>query len=178
MTFELADAEALPFPDASFDVVLSTFGVMFAPNQEQAAAEMLRVCRPGGRIGLANWTPESFAGQMFKLTSSFLPPPPGLRPPTLWGTPERLHTLFAGCRIEVTPRSFTFRYRSPEHWLEVFRNYFGPVHKAFLALDAPNQAKLEASILDLLRQSDRGGGAGLVIPSEYLEVVIRRGRHD
>lgn len=171
--FRVADAEALPFDDAAFDVVLSTFGVMFTPNQDTAAAELARVCRPGGRVGLANWTPDGFVGQLFKLIGSVVPPPPGVRPPALWGTRERLHALFPGADIEATPRVFTFRHRSAAHWLEVFRTYYGPVHKAFLALDPAAQATLEREMLDLLARFDRGGGAGLVVPSEYLEVVVR-----
>ena len=173
--FQPADAEALPFPDGAFDVVLSTFGVMFTPDQEKAAAEMARVCRPGGRIGLANWTPDGFIGQLFKLIGSFLPPPAGVRSPALWGTQERLHALFPGAAIEAVPRRFTFRYRSPAHWMEVFRTYYGPVHKAFLALDPAQQAALEQGMLDLMARFDRGGGSGLVVPSDYLEVVIRPG---
>lgn len=171
--FQVADAEALPFADASFDVVLSTFGVMFTPDQDKAAAEMMRVCRPGGRVGLANWTPAGFVGQLFKLIGSMLPPPAGVRSPALWGTEERLHALFPGAAIEATPRTFNFRYRSAAHWMEVFRTYYGPVHKAFLALDPAKQATLERDMLDLLAQFDRGGGSGLVAPSEYLEVVVR-----
>ena len=174
--FQAADAEALPFPDGAFDVVLSTFGVMFTPDQEKAAAEMARVCRPGGRIGLANWTPDGFIGQLFKLIGSFLPPPAGVRSPALWGTQERLHALFPGAAIEAAPQRFTFRYRSPAHWMEVFRTYYGPVHKAFLALDPAQQAALEQGMLDLMARFDRGGGSGLVVPSDYLEVVIRPAR--
>jgi ubiquinone/menaquinone biosynthesis C-methylase UbiE len=174
--FQVADAEALPFPDASFDVVLSTFGVMFTPDQEQAAAEMLRVCRPGGRIGLANWTPTGFIGQLFKLLGTHLPPPAGVRSPALWGTEEHLHTLFPRADITATPRVFNFRYRSPAHWLEIFRDYYGPVHKAFLALQPAQQEALEQGILALLQRFDRGGGPGLVVASDYLEVVVRPGR--
>ncbi|MBO1073555.1 class I SAM-dependent methyltransferase [Roseomonas marmotae] len=171
----VADAEALPFPDGSFDAVLSTFGVMFTPDQEKAAAEMLRVCRPQGRIGLANWTPGGFVGQLFKLLGGFLPPPAGLRSPALWGTEERLRELFPGAGITATPRVFNFRYRSPTHWVEVFRTYYGPVHKAFLALEPDRQAELEKGITGLIGQFQRGGGPGVVIPSEYLEVVVRPG---
>ncbi|WP_043829698.1 class I SAM-dependent methyltransferase [Muricoccus aerilatus] len=171
--FEVADAEALPFADAHFDVVLSTFGVMFTPDQEKAAAEMRRVCRPGGRIGLANWTPAGFVGQLFKLLGTFLPPPAGVRSPALWGTEERLRELFPGASVEVTPRVFHFRYRSAAHWLEVFRSYYGPLHKAFQALDPDTQSRLEENVLDLLGRFDRGGGAGLVVASDYIEAIIR-----
>ena len=176
VAFREADAEALPFPDAAFDVVLSTFGVMFTPDQARAAAEMARVCRAGGRIGLANWTPGSFIGELFKVLGRYLPPAAGLRSPALWGTEERLKQLFgdAAMSIVATPRIFNFRYRSPAHWVEVFRTFYGPVHRAFLALDPPRQDELERDILDMLSRFDRGGASGLVVPSEYLEVVVTR----
>ena len=173
VTFEVADAEALPYPDASFDVVLSTFGVMFAPDHEQAASELMRVCRPGGRIGLASWTPPGFLGQLLQVISRHVPPVPGVRSPLLWGTDAHIQDLFAGAAtIAHTPRHFAFRYRSPEHLIDVFRTYYGPVHKAFAALDADGQAALEADLIALLRKVDRGGAAGLVVPAEYLETVI------
>ena len=176
VTFREADAEALPFADSTFDVVLSTFGVMFTPDQARAAREMLRVCRPGGRIGLANWTPGSFIGELFKVLGRYLPPAAGLRSPALWGTEERLKELFsdAEASIQATPRIFNFRYRSPAHWMEVFRTFYGPVNRAFLALDTPRQDELERDILNLLSRFDRGGAGGLVVPSEYLEVVVTR----
>ena len=143
--FREADAEALPFPDASFDVVVSTFGVMFTPDQERAAAELVRVCKRGGKIGLANWTPEGFIGQLFKTIGKHVPPPPGVRSPALWGTRARLAELFEphASSIEAAQRHFVFRYRSPEHWLEVFRTYYGPVLKTFAALEPPAQSALE-----------------------------------
>jgi ubiquinone/menaquinone biosynthesis C-methylase UbiE len=176
VTFREADAEALPFADSTFDVVLSTFGVMFTPDQARAAREMLRVCRPGGRIGLANWTPGSFIGELFKVLGRYLPPAAGLRSPALWGTEERLKELFsdAEASIQATPRIFNFHYRSPAHWMEVFRTFYGPVNRAFLALDTPRQDELERDILNLLARFDRGGAGGLVVPSEYLEVVVTR----
>ena len=176
VTFREADAEALPFADSTFDVVLSTFGVMFTPDQARAAREMLRVCRPGGRIGLANWTPGSFIGELFKVLGRYLPPAAGLRSPALWGTEERLKELFseAEASIQATPRIFNFRYRSPAHWMEVFRTFYGPVNRAFLALDTPRQDELERDILNLMARFDRGGAGGLVVPSEYLEVVVTR----
>jgi ubiquinone/menaquinone biosynthesis C-methylase UbiE len=175
VTFEVADAEALPYAAASFDVVLSTFGVMFAPEHGQAASEMMRVCRPGGRIGLACWTPQGFLGQLLRVVASHVPPAPGVRSPLLWGTDAHIQELFAGAAsIEHTVRHFAFRYRSPEHWVEVFRAFYGPVHKAFAALDADRQAALEADLLALLRDADRGGEGGLVVPAEYLETVITR----
>ena len=174
--FQTADAEALPFADASFDVVLSTFGVMFAPHHAQAAAEMLRVCRPGGRIGLANWTPEGFIGQLFKTLGRHLPPPAGLQPPPLWGQPAHLQALFGpgAARIDVTLRDFMFRYRSPAHFVDVFRRWYGPVHKAFGALPAEGAKALEADLLALLERRNRAGEASLVVPSQYAEVVVTR----
>ncbi len=175
VTFKVADAEALPYPAKSFDVVLSTFGVMFAPDHEQSARELMRVCRPGGRIGLASWTPAGFIGDLFRLTAAHVPPMPGVRSPLLWGSDVHLQQLFAGAlRIEHTPRHFAFRYKSPEHFVDVFRAYYGPTYKAFAALDAGGQAALEADLLSLLRKSDRGGSAGLVVAGEYLESVITR----
>ena len=174
--FEVADAESLPFPDASFDAVMSTFGVMFTPNQEQAASELARVCKPGGRIGLANWTPESFVGQLFKTIGRYVPPAPGVKSPALWGTKARLEELFgkSAREIRVTSREFAFRYRSPAHWIEVFRTYYGPVTKAFAALDAAKQAAFTHDLLALMESRNRSGDRTLVLPSEYLEVVIGR----
>jgi ubiquinone/menaquinone biosynthesis C-methylase UbiE len=175
VTFELADAEALPYPDASFDVVLSTFGVMFAPDHQRAAAEIMRVCRPGGRIGLASWTPEGFLGDLFRVVARHVPPPPGVQSPLLWGTDTHLRELFLGAaKIDHITRVFAFRYRSPEHWVEVFRTYYGPTYTAFNALDANGQAALEADLIALLRSEDVGGSDGLVVPGEYLETVMTK----
>jgi ubiquinone/menaquinone biosynthesis C-methylase UbiE len=172
--FQVADAEALPYPDASFDVVLSTFGVMFAPDHERAAAEMLRVCRPGGRIGLASWTPAGFVGQLFRVVGRYVPPPPGVQSSLLWGTDAHLRELFPDARrIEHTTRSFAFRYESPEHFVQVFRAYYGPTHAAFRALDAAGQAALESDMLALLRSLSLAG-EGLVVGGEYLETVITK----
>jgi ubiquinone/menaquinone biosynthesis C-methylase UbiE len=175
--FQEADAEDLPFPDASFDVVLSTFGVMFTPDQEKAASELARVCRPGGKIGLANWTPDGFIGQMFKVIGKYLPPAPGVRPPALWGTKARLEELFAGKgRVRTESKHFSFRYKSPRHFVEVFRTWYGPVNRAFAALQAtPDRAaELERDLLELIERGNRSGDATLVAPSEYLEVVVER----
>jgi ubiquinone/menaquinone biosynthesis C-methylase UbiE len=173
VTFEVADAEALPYPTRSFDVALSTFGVMFAPDHSQSASELMRVCRPGGRIGLASWTPEGFLGKLFRVIAKHVPPPPGVRSPLLWGTKTHIQDLFTGSMsIEHRFREFAFRYRSPEHFVDVFRTFYGPTHKAFLALDTYGQAALEADMIELLQASDRGGAAGLVVPAEYLETVI------
>jgi ubiquinone/menaquinone biosynthesis C-methylase UbiE len=175
VTFQQADAEALPFADASFDVVLSTFGVMFAPNQQQAANEMLRVCRPGGRIGLANWSPQSFIGLLFKTIGQYVPPAQGLRSPSLWGDVAHLEAMF-GSRASVAGqhRNFVFRYRSPAHWVEMFRTYYGPVLKAFAALDAEGRQGLEADILALLAKFNVASDGTLVAPSDYFEAVITK----
>lgn len=177
VTFQEADAEALPFADRSFDVVLSTFGVMFTPNHEQAAREMMRVCRPGGRIGLANWTPESFIGQVFKTIGRYVPPAPGLRSPALWGTRPHLESLFgADGVVTATSRNFVFRYRSAKHWLEIFRTYYGPVLKTFLAISPEARKELEADLLGLLDRTNDALDGTLVLPSEYLEVIITKKR--
>jgi SAM-dependent methyltransferase len=175
ITFEPADAEALPYPAASFDVVLSTFGVMFAPDPKQAASELMRVCRPGGRIGLASWTPAGFLGKLLRVVAQHVPPIPGVQSPLLWGTDSHVRELFAGAAaFSHTSRFFAFRYRSPEHFVDVFRAYYGPVHKAFAALDDERQAVLEADLLALLQESNVGGPGSLVVPGEYLESVITR----
>ena len=173
--FRAADAEALPFADASFDAALSTFGVMFAPDQERAAAELARVVRPGGRIGLANWTPDGFVGLLLKTVGQHMPPPAGLRPPVRWGTPQGLRELFPGQQVRATPRDFMFRYESPRHWLEVFRACYGPVHRAFAALAPDRQELLARDILALLERFNRGSARALLVPGAYLEVVITRG---
>jgi ubiquinone/menaquinone biosynthesis C-methylase UbiE len=169
-----ADAEALPFDDASFDAVISTFGVMFAPDQFRAAAEMARVCRPGGRIGLANWTPEGFIGRVFKTIGAHVPPPAGVQSPALWGNEARLAQLFPGDDIAITRRVFHFRYHSVEHFVDVFRTYYGPTHKAFGALAPAAQEALDRDLRALIERSRRTDAATLIIPSEYLEVVITR----
>jgi ubiquinone/menaquinone biosynthesis C-methylase UbiE len=173
--FEQADAENLQYADGAFDVVLSTFGVMFTPNQEQAAAELARVCKPGGKIGLANWTPPSFIGEVFKLLGRYIPPAPGVRPPSLWGTEERLRELF-GSRIgslQAPRRNYMFRYRSPRHWLDTFRTYYGPMHKAFAALDSSKQESLAEDLLGLAQRFNTATDGSMVVPAEYLEAVIR-----
>lgn len=175
VAFQEADAEALPFGDASFDVVLSTFGVMFTPNQEKAAAELLRVARVGGKIGLANWTPESLIGQVFKTIGKYIPPAPGVKSPALWGTKAHLEALFGpNATVATTSRHFVFRYKSPAHWLEIFRTYYGPVLKAFAALEGSHRDGLEADINALLARFNTASGGTLVAPSEYLETVVTR----
>ena len=175
VTFQVADAEALPFPDANFDVVLSTFGVMFTPNQAQAANELLRVCRPGGKIGMANWTPESFIGHVLKTIGKYVPPAPGMKSPALWGSKTHLDTLFGPkATIAVESKNFVFRYKSPKHWVEIFRNYYGPVVKAFAAIDPEAREALEADLYALLDKFNVAEDGTLVVPSEYLEVVITK----
>ena len=172
--FMEADAEHLPFDDASFDVIVSTFGVMFTPNQPQAAAELLRVCKSGGKIGLANWTPDGFVGQLFKTLGKYLPPPTGAKSPALWGTFARLDELFGdkAVSIKTETRMFNFRYRSPDHFLDVFKTFYGPVLKAFAALDPPSRDNLHNDLHALVVRMNKSGDATMVVPSEYLEVVI------
>lgn len=172
--FREADAEALPFADGSFDIVVSTFGVMFTPDQERAAGELIRVCKRGGKIGLANWTPEGFIGQLFKTIGRYMPPPVGAKSPAMWGTHARIAELFEprACSIKSAQRNFVFRYRSPEHWLEVFKTYYGPLLKTFAALDPTAQSALERDIKALIHQLNRSGNDSMVVPSEYLEIII------
>ncbi|WP_375305763.1 class I SAM-dependent methyltransferase [Bradyrhizobium sp. A11] len=174
--FREADAEALPFADASYDVVLSTFGVMFTPDQEKAASELARVCKSGGKIGLANWTPQGFIGQLFKTIGKHLPPPAGVKSPALWGTPARLEEMFKSQASDISaePRMFVFRYRSPEHWLDVFKTFYGPTLKAFAALDESGQAALRRDLLALLGEFNRANDGTIVVHSEYLEAVITK----
>jgi SAM-dependent methyltransferase len=173
--FQVADVEALPFADASFDAVLSTFGVMFAPDHARSAAEMLRVVRTGGRIGMANWIPDSLVGKMFKALGRQIPPPAGAQSPALWGAQAHLKSLFGdGADVAVTERVFNFRYRSAAHFIDTFRTWYGPVHKAFGALPAEKSAELYADLSDLLNGLNRGGANGLLVPSEYLEVIVTK----
>ena len=174
--FREADAEELPFADASFDAVVSTFGVMFTPDQDEAAAELVRVCKVGGKIGLANWTPEGFIGQVFKSIGKHLPPAPGAKSPALWGTGPRITELFGmqASSIQCEARNFVFRYRSAQHWLDVFRNYYGPLLKTFGALDPGAQAALTDDLFMLIKRFNRSGDKTMVVPSEYLEVVVTR----
>jgi SAM-dependent methyltransferase len=176
VTFRQADVEALPFADNQFDAVMSTFGCMFAPNQVATASEMARVARPGGRIAMANWTPESFIGQLFKVIGRHVPPPAGVQSPGLWGTRDRLEEIFghAASRIEIRNRAFNFRYRNVEHWLELFRTYYGPTHKAFAALEPEAQDALAADMTDLANQHNVSTEGWMVVPSGYAEVVITK----
>ncbi len=174
--FQVADAEELPFANDSFDVALSTFGAMFTPDHGRTAREMLRVVRDGGRIGMANWMPEGFIGRLFKVIGAHVPPPAGLRSPALWGTESHIVELF-GARapqIRCLRKRFNFRYRSAAHFVQVFRDFYGPTHKAFSALDAAGKQALERDITALLEQMNTAGATSLVVPAEYLEVVITK----
>jgi SAM-dependent methyltransferase len=174
--FQPADAEDLPFADGEFDVAMSVFGVMFTPDHARAAQELARVTRRGGKIGLANWTPDGFIGQLFKVVGKHVPPAAGLQPPPLWGTEEHLRAIFGDAigKLQVTRRQFNFRYLSADHFIDVFRTYYGPVHKAFLALQPAQQEQLDADLRELLARFARPGTAGLVAAGDYLEAVITR----
>lgn len=174
--YQTADAENLPFADATFDNVISTYGVMFTPNQGQAAAELRRVCKPGGKIGLANWTPTGFIGQLFKTVGRYIAPPAGVNSPAAWGTQDFLDAQFGPYvqAIEAQPRQFIFRYLSPQHWLDVFSTYYGPTLKALEALDAEAGQALRTDILALIDAHNRATDGTMVVPSEYLEIVITR----
>lgn len=174
VAFREADAEALPFYDASFDVALSTFGVMFAPDHARCAGETMRVVRGGGRIGLASWTPSGFIGQMFKAVGRHVPPPAGLVSPVMWGSEEYLRQLFgdAAASIRAQPKIFNFRYASAAHMIQIFRDYYGPVHKAFAALDPGGRLALEQDLTSLIEGANTAGDNSLVVPAEYLEAVI------
>jgi ubiquinone/menaquinone biosynthesis C-methylase UbiE len=175
--FVEGDAQALPFDDGEFDYVFSAFGAMFAPDQEQTAAELLRVCRSGGKIGMANWPPRgAIGGGMFKVAAKHAPPPPGVKPPVLWGTEERVRELFGGgiSELTLTPRHWIFRYLSAEHWLDFFKRYFGPIITAFERVGPDGAAALENDLLDAVRNGNRAGDAALVVPAEYAEIVAVR----
>lgn len=177
VTFQEGDTENIPFADSSFDVVLSTLGVMFTPNQEKAASELLRVCRSGGKIGLANWTPTSYIGDLFRSIGKYVPPAPNLKPGALWGTEARLRELFGDeiTSLQTTKRNFMFRYRSEAHWMEIFSTYYGPIVTAFQSLDAAGQQGLSQEITGLLEKYNRAKDGTLVVPAEYLEsVAIKR----
>jgi SAM-dependent methyltransferase len=173
ITFQVADAEALPFAEGAFDAVMSTFGVMFAPDQERAATELMRVCRSGGKVGLANWTPDSFIGQLFKTLGRYVPPAPGLKSPALWGSRERLGELFAEAGdIAVAERQFVLRYRSAQHWIETWRSIYGPLQKAFDTLDTEKQVALEGDLIALIGSLNVATDGTMVVPSKYLEIVV------
>ncbi|HEY1390015.1 MAG TPA: class I SAM-dependent methyltransferase [Ktedonobacterales bacterium] len=177
VTFQEGDAENIPFADASFDIVLSTLGVMFTPNQDKAASELLRVARSGGKIGVASWTPTGYIGQLFRLIGKYAPPPAGLKPASLWGTEERLRELFGDgiTALQTTKRHFVFRYRSAAHWVEYFAAYYGPFLTTFNALDAAKRDEFSHEVTSLLDSLNQAKDGTLVVPAEYLEAVaIRR----
>jgi ubiquinone/menaquinone biosynthesis C-methylase UbiE len=171
--FQEGDAENLAFPDGSFDAVLSVVGAMFAPNQEKVAAELLRVTRPGGKIGMVNWTPDGFIGEIFKLNGGYVPSPPGVKPPTLWGTETRLRELFGDqiASLTVTKRSFVFRYLSPQHYVDYHRAYYGPTLRAFESLTPEQQESLAREQAELVQRFNRADDGTAVWNSDYLEVV-------
>jgi ubiquinone/menaquinone biosynthesis C-methylase UbiE len=174
MEFETADAEALPYREGSFDAVTSTFGAMFTPDHEKPAKEMLRVCRSGGKIGLANWTPEGFIGELFKTIGKFLPPPAGMKSPALWGTKGHISELFGrdAASVEAESKAFVFRYRSDDHWIDIFKTYYGPVLKAFEALDAPAQTQLRTDLKRLIAGFNEALDGTMVVPADYLQAII------
>jgi ubiquinone/menaquinone biosynthesis C-methylase UbiE len=177
VTFTDGDAERLPFPDGSFDTTLSTVGVMFAPDQERAAAELVRVTRAGGTIALASWTPDSLVGEMFKTIGRYAPPPAGLRSPMLWGTESRLAELF-GDRVEwvsLARRTFYFCYHSPEHFSEWFRHYYGPITRLAGSLDEDTAARFAADLAEVPRAFNRAEDGTVLAAGDYLEAVgVRR----
>jgi len=175
--FVEGDAQALPFDDGSFDVVLSSFGAMFAPDQEKTASELLRVCRSGGKIGMANWPPRGLVGGgMFKIVAEHAPPPPGVQPPVLWGSEDRVRELFGDgvSDIRFTSREVRMRHYSPESWLEYFRTYFGPMVTAFERVGEDGAQALSDDLLELMRSSNEAGDAALVASAEYVEIVADR----
>ncbi|MBI5104094.1 MAG: class I SAM-dependent methyltransferase [Solirubrobacterales bacterium] len=172
-----ADAEALPFADASFDAVLSVVGVMFAPDQAKAAAELVRVCRPGGTIALASWTPDSFIGRLLRTVGAHVPPPAGVASPIRWGDEEVVRELFGDevASLHARERTYTFRFASAASFVDFFLTHYGPTHKAFEALDADGRAALRADLEALAADGDRRKDGGAVaIPASYLEVVATR----
>ena len=173
--YQQADAENLPFGDNHFDNVVSTFGVMFTPNQGQTASKLIRVCKPSGKIGMANWTPEGFIGQLFKTLGQYLPPPPGVNSPAAWGTRDFLQQHFGDCSsIDATAREFNFRYQSPQHWLDLFGTYYGPLLKAFEALDEEKGTQLAEDVIALIGRFNKAEDGTIVVPSEYLEIIITK----
>ncbi len=172
--FEVADCEQIPFADESFDRVLSLYGSMFAPDQEKAAQELIRVCRRGGRIGLGNWTPDGFWGQTFALVGRYLPPPSGVRPPPEWGTQKRLEELFGDftSSMAVSKRNALFRFRNNQHWIDVFSTWFGPIMRVREKLDEGRCAQFLAELNGILDQFNQSDDETLLVSADYLEVVI------
>jgi ubiquinone/menaquinone biosynthesis C-methylase UbiE len=171
---EVADAEALPYASSSFDVVTSTFGAMFTPDHEKPALEMLRVCRPQGKIGLANWTPNGFIGQLFKTIGRYIPPAADLKSPALWGTKAHITELFGrdASAIRTDTKEFMFRYRSADHWIDTFKTFYGPVLKTFERLDARLQDALTGDLQTLIAHFNMASDGTMVVPGEYLQAII------
>ena len=176
ITFLEGDAENIRFPNASFDAVLSTYGAMFAPDQEKTASELLRVCRPGGKIGMANWTPDSFFGEGSRVRARYLPPPPGVKSPLLWGTEDRLRELFGDeiASLQITRRSMTMHSRSPRKNVEFARKYAGPFLEVFQTLDPAGQERLTRDLIEVIQRFNRSGDETMVVDSDYLEVVATK----
>jgi ubiquinone/menaquinone biosynthesis C-methylase UbiE len=174
--FVEGDAAELPFGDGEFDVVTSVFGAMFAPEHDRAAAELLRVCKPGGRIGMANWTPDGDVGKMFMTLAKHAPPPPGVQSPLAWGTEDHLREVFGDgiSDLRLERRVSRQTYRSPEHWLDFFRTYFGPTKMAFERVGAEGEEALAADMVAFLEQSNLAGERALVMEPEYLQVIATR----
>jgi SAM-dependent methyltransferase len=174
--FQEGDAEDLPFEDASFDAVLSTLGVMFAPDQEKAAGELLRVVKPGGTIGMVNWVPDGYIGNLFKTIGKYVPPPPGLKPPFRWGTEEGLDDLLNGGigSLQTRRRTFVWRFPSVRHHVEFMRGYYGPLNKAFTALDEEGQKALEQDLISLAERHNHSENGTAVLHADYLEIVATR----
>jgi ubiquinone/menaquinone biosynthesis C-methylase UbiE len=174
--FREGDAENLSFTDASFDAVLSTLGVMFAPDQGKVASELLRVCQPGGKICLTNWTPDSFIGDFFRTMGKHVPPPPLPNSPFRWGTEEGIRELIGDgvAELKMERRSFDFRYRSAQYFVDYLKGYYGPTLKAFEALDAEGQEGLERDMIELIGRFNASGDETVAVPSDYLQVVAVR----
>ena len=175
ISFQEADVEQLPFPDQSFDNVTSSFGAMFAPNQPQTATEMFRVLKPGGKIGMANWTPDSFIGGLFKTLGRYVPPAPDLSSPALWGTSDRLQELFPNAiTIECTEQQYSLRYPSAQHWVTTWREIYGPLQKAFSTLSDELANDLTEDLLQLIATHNRADDGTMVVPSTYLQVIVKK----
>jgi ubiquinone/menaquinone biosynthesis C-methylase UbiE len=175
-TFMEGDAEQLSFAADVFDAVLSTFGVMFAPDQQRAASELLRVCKPGGKIALASWTPEGFLGDLLRTVARYVPPPKVAASPLRWGTAQGIAELFGTAAFvqRAERKTFVFRYESAAHFVDTFRRFYGPTHKAFEALDPERQAALDRDLNALLDAHDQSRNGALAVPGEYLEVVLQK----
>jgi SAM-dependent methyltransferase len=181
ITFIEGDAEQLPYPDASFDLVVTMFGAMFAPRPEVVAAELGRVLKPGGQLAMANWNPAGFSGQMFKVGSTHAPPPPGVPPPSLWGDEltvrNRLSPFFVNVQTQLIPLDFDLPF-SPAGTVDFFRQYFGPTQMAFARLDDAGRAAMQADLIDLWTGANVAADptAHTLVHNEYLQVIATRTR--